>query len=181
VDVCIATCRRPRGLARLLGALAQLRLPDPAPELRAVVVDNDREASARAVCDAALDALPFPLVYAIEKRRGIPQARNAALALSLRGADFAAFLDDDEVPEPDWLAELLAAQAASGADAVVGPVVRAFEAPVPQWRSGSSTAGCSRCIATPRGPASRPDTRETRSCPCPRSRAWTRCSTSASR
>ena len=32
-----------------------------------------------------------------------------------------AFIDDDEVPEPEWLAELLRVQRTCGADAVRGP------------------------------------------------------------
>ena len=41
--------------------------------------------------------LRHPLTYAIEKRRGIPQARNAALARVLGEVDWIAFVDDDEV------------------------------------------------------------------------------------
>jgi hypothetical protein len=133
VDICVITCLRPGGLRRLLRGLAQLRLPDPAPELRVVVVDNDAEGSARELCAEAARWLAYPLCYRTEKRRGIPQARNAAIAASLGEADFVAFIDDDEVPDPEWLAELLRTQAAHAADAVTGPVDPAFEAPVPRW------------------------------------------------
>jgi succinoglycan biosynthesis protein ExoM len=133
VDVCVVSYRRPRGLLRLLSGLQQLRLPEPAPDLRVVVVDNDPERSARPVCQEAQVWLRFPLVYALEKRRGIPQARNAALALALERADAVAFLDDDEEPEPDWLAQLLRVQQETGADAVAGPVVPVFEESPPAW------------------------------------------------
>ena len=133
VDVCIATYRRPRGLFRLLGGIGRLRFPGAAPALRVVVVDNDPAGSAREVCAQARGWIEAPLVYRIEKRRGIPQARNAALALALEGADFAAFVDDDEVPSPQWLAELLRVQAETGADAVAGPCEPVFEQPVPRW------------------------------------------------
>jgi succinoglycan biosynthesis protein ExoM len=133
VAICVLTYRRPAGLARLLGALRDLRLPDEAPEIRVVVVDNDSEASARGVCDELAARLPFPLRYLVEKRRGIPQARNAALGAVLGTADFAAFLDDDEVPEPDWLAELLRVQRLFDADAVTGPCLSRFETPPPRW------------------------------------------------
>ena len=46
-------------------------------------------------------------MHRVEGRRGIPQARNAAVAVALERADFVAFIDDDEVPSPLWLAELL--------------------------------------------------------------------------
>jgi GT2 family glycosyltransferase len=133
VDIAIATYRRPKGLWRLLGGVGRLRFGAEAPDLRVVVVDNDAEGSARAVCEDARTWLDHPLVYRMEKRRGIPQARNAAVAAALERADFVAFIDDDEVPSPQWLAELLRVQAESGADAVAGPCEPVFEEPAPRW------------------------------------------------
>jgi GT2 family glycosyltransferase len=133
VDVAIATYRRPKGLYRLLGAFQRLRFSEGAPELRVVVVDNDAEESARGVCEEARAWLEWPLVYRVEKRRGIPQARNAAVAAALERAELLAFIDDDEVPSPQWLAELLRVQAETGADAVAGPCEPVFEDPVPRW------------------------------------------------
>jgi GT2 family glycosyltransferase len=97
------------------------------------VVDNDPAASAGPVCRTAASRLDCPLVYRVEERRGIPQARNAAVAEALGRADFVAFIDDDEVPSPQWLDELLRVQAASGADAVAGPCEPLFEDRVPRW------------------------------------------------
>jgi GT2 family glycosyltransferase len=133
VDICVLTYRRPQSLLRLLGALQELRFPHEPPELRVLVVDNDPERSAREVCEDADSWLSAQLVYIVEKRRGIPQARNAALATSLAHSDFLAFVDDDEVPEPDWLAELLRVQQARHADAVAGPVLPRFEPGAARW------------------------------------------------
>jgi cellulose synthase/poly-beta-1,6-N-acetylglucosamine synthase-like glycosyltransferase len=133
VDVCVLTYRRPQSLLRLLGALQELRFPNEPPELRVLVVDNDPQESARQVCEDARSWLSASLVYIVEKRRGIPQARNAALAASLACSDFLAFVDDDEVPEPDWLAELLRVQRARNADAVAGPVLPRFEPGAARW------------------------------------------------
>lgn len=133
VAICVATHQRPEGLARLLAALDAQRLPEPAPELRVVVVDNDAAETARSVCRHAASWLGMPLTYATEKRRGIPQARNAALALVLGQTDFIAFVDDDCEPAPDWLAALLRTQAARGADAVAGPCLPSFEVAPPPW------------------------------------------------
>ena len=133
VDIAIASYRRPKGLYRLLGGVQRLRFPEAAPDLRVVVVDNDPEGSARTVCEDARGWLDLPLVYSIEKRRGIPQARNAAIAAAQGRAELVAFIDDDEVPAPHWLAELIRVQAESGADAVAGPCEPLFEEPVPRW------------------------------------------------
>jgi GT2 family glycosyltransferase len=131
--VCVLTYLRPDGLTRLLSALAELRFPGEPPELRLLVTDNDPEASARPVCEALGARLPFSLRYQVEKRRGIPQARNAALVAALGSCDFVAFLDDDEVPEREWLAELLRVQRETGADAVTGPCLSRFDVPPPAW------------------------------------------------
>jgi glycosyltransferase involved in cell wall biosynthesis len=85
------------------------------------------------VCAAARSGLRWPLDYAVEPRRGISHARNRALARVPPGSDWVAFLDDDEVPDPRWLAELLATQRATGADVVAGPVVPFFEEAVAPW------------------------------------------------
>lgn len=131
VAVCIATCRRPDGLARLLRALAQLIPPEDAT-LAVLVVDNDPIGSARATVERARGPLPWPLEYVIEPRPGVSFARNAALDASA-GYDLVAFIDDDETPDARWLAELVAEQRRTGAAAVCGPAQLRFETPPPAW------------------------------------------------
>ena len=131
VAVCIVTYRREELLRELLRALEGQRFSGRAPVLRVVVVDNDPAGSARAVCAAAGAALS--LRYALETERGIPQARNRAVALGLEAAELVAFLDDDERPEPGWLDALLRARATYGADVVTGPVVRELPPAAPAW------------------------------------------------
>jgi GT2 family glycosyltransferase len=53
------------------------------------------------------------------------------------GTDFVAMIDDDEVPDPDWLDQLLDAQTKSGADVVVGRTTPTFPAKTPGWVSAS--------------------------------------------
>ena len=133
ISICVATYRRPEGLKRLLNGLNSLQLGAPEPEVALVVTDNDAAGSARPVCAAARPTLRWPLDYAVEPRRGIAHARNRALARLAPGTAWVAFLDDDEVPDSRWLAELLATQRATGADAVAGPVVPFFEHPIEDW------------------------------------------------
>jgi len=133
VAICIATCRRPEGLDRLLTSLSQLRLPTcPDIEIRLIVVDNDALGSGRPVVGRWRPALPWPLVYEVEPRPGIPMARNRLVALA-QDADFVAFIDDDEVASVAWLDELLSVQMRYGADVVGGPVVPRFEIEPPDW------------------------------------------------
>jgi succinoglycan biosynthesis protein ExoM len=134
VSVCIATYRRPRGLNRLLMALDQATFEQHPPgEFEVVVVDNDPEHSAEAICREVGARFQWRLEYASEARRGIAHARNSAVLRASPRADFIGFIDDDEVPVPSWLDELLRAQASSGASVVFGPVLPHFEAEVPRW------------------------------------------------
>jgi succinoglycan biosynthesis protein ExoM len=123
VAVCVATYRRPTMLREMLESLAALRFAGGAPELRIVVVDNDAEGSARPVVDAARPALRVPVRYEVEPRRNIAHARNLSVAAAIEdGAEWIAFVDDDETARPDWLDVLLRVQARYGADVVCGAV-----------------------------------------------------------
>jgi len=132
--ICILTYRRPEGLRRLLGAIDHLIFSGPeVPDLEVVVVDNDPSGSAREVCESVGPTLRWPVEYRTEPRRGIAHARNAAVAYAVEGSDFIVFIDDDEVPEPAWLDELLRVQSAYDADVVSGPVFPHFCDRVPRW------------------------------------------------
>lgn len=133
VAICALTFHRPEGLSSLLAALNLLRVPEGVT-VSIVVVDNDEFGSGEAIVESAGASLAFPLTYVIEARRGIAQARNAAVAAAISGdADLVAFIDDDEVPDADWLTGLLEVQASTGADVVTGPVVPAFAEEPPDW------------------------------------------------
>jgi glycosyltransferase involved in cell wall biosynthesis len=132
VSICIPSYRRPEGLYALLGALDALEFRGEAPEIQLVIVDNDADGSAWPVCEDARRWLRHPLRYVVEKRKGIPIARNAAVAAG-RDAEWIAFIDDDETPEPGWLDALLRAQREHDADVVTGPVTPRFEREPPPW------------------------------------------------
>ena len=132
LSICVPTYRRPGGLFLLLGALDAQVFSEVPPAIRIVVVDNDETESAREVVDDARSFLRYPVHYRVEKRIGIPQARNAALAAA-HDSDWIAFVDDDEAPEPGWLDALLRTQRATGADVVTGPSLPLFVEPPPDW------------------------------------------------
>ena len=91
------------------------------------MVDNDRHSSAAAIAGAYGGLLS--LRYVVEPHRGLSQVRNRAVAES-RGS-FIAFIDDDEIAAPDWLATMDRVQALTDAAAVFGPVHVQLEPCIP--------------------------------------------------
>ena len=134
VAVCIATYLRPQGLLATLQSLNSLTFTHvKQPAVEVFLIDNDPAGSASETYEAARRWLRWPLQYVHEPRRGISQVRNTAVAAARRNADFIAFIDDDEVADPQWLDELLHAQSEHRADAVLGPAIRVFEGEPPEW------------------------------------------------
>jgi GT2 family glycosyltransferase len=116
----------------LLDAMAKLEFPRHTPEMNIIVVDNDVNRSAEPICEQARGRLNWPLRYEVEPRRGIAFARNKAVDCA-GDAAFLAFVDDDEVPEPGWLDELLDVQSRFGADVVTGPTLCSYAEDAPSW------------------------------------------------
>ncbi|PTX53732.1 glycosyl transferase family 2 [Melghirimyces profundicolus] len=133
VTICVATYKRPEGLKRLLEGLNQLEfMKSKKPSIEIVVVDNDSRESARSICEEIDHVLRWPLKYDIEIKRGISYVRNKAMKMAGE-VDFIAFIDDDEVPDPRWLDELLFVQMKYHADVVTGPVIPSYIESVPSW------------------------------------------------
>jgi GT2 family glycosyltransferase len=121
VTVVVSTLDRPARLARLLDALRGQTLPPE--EFEVIVVDDGsgpataavlREAAAAG--DLALSAIRHP------SRRGQAAGRNTGWRAA--SGPLVAFTDDDCVPEPGWLGELLAA-----ADRDPGAIVQGVTVP----------------------------------------------------
>ena len=135
IAICICTCDRPALLQRTLEALQGILLNGlGGVGLEIIVVDNGGGDKARPVCEAISQQLPIALHLAKQPRRGISFARNKAVEVALsRGADFLAFIDDDEQPQPRWLDALCAAAHKYRADVVAGPVLPRFLGAPPGW------------------------------------------------
>lgn len=130
VTVAVCTFQRNEQLREVLPLLVQqAESLDPARySAEVLVIDNNPSGDAAAVV-AASDR---PTVrYVHEPRPGLTAARNAALRHA--NGSLLAFIDDDEEPGDNWLAELVGAQARFGAPAVVGPILARYEGPVPGW------------------------------------------------
>ena len=135
LTIAVPTFRRPEELRSLVPQLvAQAHELDAAGETTSevVVVDNDPEGSARETVEAMAGDRTVPIRYAHEPRPGIASARNRALDEAGRSR-LLAFIDDDELPHPGWLRELVTVWRDTGAALVAGRVVAEFEVPPSPW------------------------------------------------
>lgn len=129
IDVCIATFKRPLALRELLESLRNQDLSGIS--MRLIVVDNDRQQSARAVVDGFRIDSGLEIIYDVEPQQNISLARNRALG-HLR-ADYFAFVDDDETVCDAWLHRLLNGLHHYQADIVFGPVISILPEDAPAW------------------------------------------------
>ena len=110
--VIICTRDRPEYLDQCLTALALVDYPN----FDILVVDN-APSDSRSKDIAAR----WSVRYLVEPRPGLSYARNAGCRAS--SAEVLAFLDDDAIPEPDWLRALTAGFADSSVLAVTGRIL----------------------------------------------------------
>jgi succinoglycan biosynthesis protein ExoM len=161
VVICICTYKRSELLERLLLSLQHMQLGELNPKyFRALVVDNYPDGLARVVCDRLSGTLPIELDFVEETQRGRPFARNQAVDEALRReGDFIAFIDDDDLPEPDWLFHLIEKQQQTMADIVFGAERKLINADWSSWlkksplfqkgyKEGFTEYGTPRGIAT---------------------------------
>ncbi|WP_319454948.1 MULTISPECIES: glycosyltransferase [unclassified Mycobacterium] len=100
ISVIVCTRNRPERLAECIHGLAHLEYP----RYEIVIVDN-APADPGAV-PAVLETLelPVPVRYSLEPQAGLSRARNTGWRTA--EAEIVAFIDDDEVPDRYWLAEV---------------------------------------------------------------------------
>lgn len=135
VAISLCTFKRPQSLDRLLTAMERSDLGDGrAWRAFCVIVDNHPDGAAREVCARHRPSLPEPLIFAEEQQQGISFARNRAVREALAsGADFIAFIDDDDLPYPDWLQQIMSQQQKTGADLVFGSRTLPNDLAIPDW------------------------------------------------
>ena len=135
IAVCICTFRNPDGLRLLLEGIDKQKFATILDEhVSIVVVDNDSDRSAAEVLEHYQRAGRFNLDARHQPKRGLSSARNAALdSPYVIASDFFAFVDDDEIPTPDWIQMLLYASVDPVRSIVVGQVEPIFDAAPPAW------------------------------------------------
>lgn len=135
ISVCICTFKRVVLLTRLLEKL-RLQATEGKFTFSVVVADNDSAQSAEHVVKKFESEMGLSVKYCVEPLQNIALVRNRALQNA--EGDLIAFIDDDEVPESDWLRNLFDAYKTFRADGVLGPVRPYFDHEPPTWvRKGS--------------------------------------------
>jgi glycosyltransferase involved in cell wall biosynthesis len=127
--VAICTWNRADVLRRALAAHAAAAVP-PGLGWELLVVDNGSTDHTRRVAEEFAGRLP--LRYLVEPASGLSHARNAAVRAA-RGA-YVAWVDDDVLVDPGWLAAYAAAAERWPGAAVFGGLIAPhFDAPPPAW------------------------------------------------
>lgn len=128
VTVAICLHRRHRHLQELLAALASQEKP-PRFDVLLVLNDSDNDTAMKA---AELSSLqPYSCRIIKEPKQGLSNARNKAIESC--SAHWLAFLDDDAIPHPTWLANLCGEAERVGAKAAGGKVLLRWDFPKPAW------------------------------------------------
>ena len=130
VSVCIASIGRASLLQTINGVCACVR---PAGLALEIVVADDSltgEAVALLLCNAERAGVRDVRI-AMSAAQNISVARNACMTHAK--GDFIVFVDDDEVPDVNWLTNLVQLADSSGADAVQGSVIGIYPGDSPGW------------------------------------------------
>jgi succinoglycan biosynthesis protein ExoM len=130
IVVCVCTYRRPEMLKSLL---RDLRCQETGGLFlySILIVDNDRQESARPVVDEFAADQKIGIDYYVQPERNIALARNTAIEHA--AGDFIVFIDDDESPIRRWLLTLFEACVKYNVDGVLGPVHPRYTETPPKW------------------------------------------------
>lgn len=133
VSVVVCTLNR----AALLPRLLQRLRPELGQDDEVIVVDNgSTDDTGEVVARAAAGSPKLAIRYVAEPEQGLSHARNCGI-LEAKG-EIVAFLDDDALPQPGWLAaHRRHYEQDARVGAVGGPIELLFEAERPSWLTGS--------------------------------------------
>lgn len=120
--VAFCTYNRAERLPDLVGALRAQACPIP---FEILAVNNNSKDNTVAVLEQLVREPGASLRYVTETRQGIVPARNRAIEECIN-ADYMLFLDDDELPQPGWVAAAYRALTEFDAECVGGRVVVNF-------------------------------------------------------
>lgn len=135
ITVAVCTRNRPELILKCLGSLVKQRTAVP---YEIICVENDAAGTCEQIIRgfahvAAVQGVT--LRYFCEPEQNIALARNLAIR-EARG-EFLIFIDDDEWADETWLDEMVAAQAETGGDVVLGTCIPIFAEGFSPWLEDS--------------------------------------------
>ncbi|MFT7231851.1 MAG: succinoglycan biosynthesis protein ExoM [Cyclobacteriaceae bacterium] len=129
----VGTIHRPKLLRENLDSLSKLDCPDGV-KISILVVDNSSDSSAKHIVDEMANNQVYPIHYEMEVNRGIVCMRNRVLDEAKKlGANYVAFIDDDERAEKDWILCLHEGLVKYDAQVVQGSTFRDIPDDIPDW------------------------------------------------
>ena len=139
VSVVISTYNRSGDLHDTLRALLDQTL-DPA-HYEVLVVDNNSTDATRAVVESVAATSGGRVRYLFEAQQGVSFGRNAGIRAS--AAPLVAFTDDDVIPEPAWLANIVRAfERHAHVDYLSGKILPLFATPPADWLDFRNSGPC---------------------------------------
>ena len=130
ITVCLCTHNRPRYVADCLDGLARQTIPRD--RFHTLIVDSGSTLDAHAELRRLANQHPNTALIRID-RPGVSLARNAGAAAAK--TRFIAYIDDDAIPDPTWVAAIQNALDEPGLQPAVigGRILPRWEAPLPAW------------------------------------------------
>jgi succinoglycan biosynthesis protein ExoM len=133
IAIGVCTFNRPRQLDRLLDGVADAAAKlDPVRRVDVVVVDDGTAPSAEVVIGHS-DHFTGDVTYLHLGSANVANARNAVLEAVPIHSVWLVLIDDDCVPDIEWLTALLEMQQRTGADVVTGHVQYTTAPGAPRW------------------------------------------------
>ena len=133
LSVVIPTYNRAESLKDTLLGLKKQNFNGDRSYFEVIVVDNNSSDHTKRVVEEMQKEFGGPLHYSFEPRQGISYARNSGIRQAK--GEVVAFLDDDVIPEPDWLPSLRNCFREEGADMIGGKVELLWLSEKPSWLS----------------------------------------------
>ena len=136
--ISVCTYLRPNMLKRALGHIKELEPVNDA-QVEVLIVDNDKNGSAKNVVEEVSKGFPYIIHYRIQEERGLSPARNKVLKSAIElDADYIACFDDDDSPDKNWLLGLWNFEKAKSAQLgkpviVTGPAFSRFDKEYPKY------------------------------------------------
>ena len=103
LSICIATFKRP-GLLKILLESLKNQILDKEISLEILIVDNDKNETARKVVEEFKNNERIKYVYMVQPEKNISLTRN--LAVAKVNGEYLLFIDDDEYASKNWVMEL---------------------------------------------------------------------------